>query len=318
MTVDAFASTRRHRWERLDALLADARRRPERLGPDGVRELGALYRSAAADLAVARRKYPSDPVVGRLEGLVGRARHLVYDAPATRGSLREFLTTRYWQRVRERPLLLVLAGALLFVPMIGCAVWALRDPGAAAGLVPAPYQAVTEPRPSGSVGFTADESTAFSAQIFTNNIRVTLFALAGGIALGAVTALVLAYNGVLIGTILGLAVGSGNGETFVSLVVAHGVLELSCIVVAGAAGLRVGSALLDPGHRSRGAALRTETRAAVEIALGTAPWLVLAGIVEGFVTPAGAGLVTNAVVGVALGAVYWALVGLRGAPAASA
>jgi uncharacterized membrane protein SpoIIM required for sporulation len=95
------------------------------------------------------------------------------------------------------------------------------------------------------------------------------------------------------------------------------VLELSCIAVAGAAGLRMAWSMVDPGRRTRGTALREEARAAVEMALGTAVWLVVAGIVEGFVTPAGYGLAANAVIGVTLGAVYWTLVVVRGGRAAS-
>jgi len=91
------------------------------------------------------------------------------------------------------------------------------------------------------------------------------------------------------------------------------VLELSCVVVASAAGLRMGWALVSPGRRRRrGVALAAEARVAVEIVLGTAPWLVLAGLVEGFITPRGLGLGPVIVVGVTLGAVYWALVLWRG------
>jgi uncharacterized membrane protein SpoIIM required for sporulation len=95
-------------------------------------------------------------------------------------------------------------------------------------------------------------------------------------------------------------------------VVAHGVLELSCIVVAGAAGLSLGWALVEPGTRTRRASVGRAARASIQIALGTAPWLVLAGLVEGFVTPGGYGLAAVTIVGFALGAVYWALVIWRG------
>jgi uncharacterized membrane protein SpoIIM required for sporulation len=96
------------------------------------------------------------------------------------------------------------------------------------------------------------------------------------------------------------------------------VLELSCIVVAGSAGLGMGVALIAPGRRGRAHALRMEARRSVELVLGTAPWLVLAGVIEGFVTPAGLGLGTNLVIGVTVGAAYWALVLFRGGPAPSA
>ena len=73
MNLDRFLQDRRQGWVELDALVRRARRRPERLGADGVRRLGRLYRAAAADLAVARRQFRSDPVVATLEGLVGRS-----------------------------------------------------------------------------------------------------------------------------------------------------------------------------------------------------------------------------------------------------
>jgi hypothetical protein len=76
----------------------------------------------------------------------------------------------------------------------------------------------------------------------------------------------------------------------------------------------MGWALVSPGHRRRGIALATEARVAVEIVLGTAPWLVLAGLVEGFITPRGLGLGPVIVIGATLGAVYWALVLWRGRP----
>lgn len=319
MTVDRFTADRVERWARLDELVGKAKRRPEKLGPEQVRQLGALYRSAAADLAVARRRFPSDPVVTRLETLVAKARHLVYDASSTRGSLRHFLVTGYWRRVRERPALLAVALALLFVPAAICLVWALRDPGAAAGLVPGEFRSVGDRRLGGSLGFTAGDSALFSAQIFTNNIRVAFLAFAGGATLGMLTVFVLVYNGAaVLGTILGLAISGGNGKPFVELVVAHGVLELSCIAVAGMAGLRMAWAVIDPGSRRRGVSFREEAKAAIEVALGTALCLVIAGFVEGFVTPAGLGLVINTIVGVSLGAAYWAMVVLRGGPDPSA
>ena len=314
MTVDRFAAQRAPVWSELEETLQRARRHPERLGVEGVRRLGSLYRSAAADLATARRRFPGDPLVDRLERLVGQARHVVYDTEPRRTSMRAFLGRGYWRRVRERPAVLAVAALLLVGPGALGLVWGLADPGGAAGLVPSALRSVTEPRQSTDLGLDPDTSAAFAAAIFTNNIRVTLLAFAGGITLGLLTGAVLAYNGALLGAVLGLAVGSGNGQPFVELVAPHGILELSCIVVSGAAGLRMGWAVVDPGLRRRATALQQEARAAVELALGTAPWLVLAGLVEGFVTPEGLGLGPAVVVGLAFGAAYWALVALRGGP----
>jgi uncharacterized membrane protein SpoIIM required for sporulation len=313
MTRDHFLRNRGESWRELEALVRQAGRRPSRLGGDGVLRLGELYRSAAADLAFARRRWPGDPTVARLEDLVSRARHLVYASPRRGLSPVRFLATGYWRLVAERPVLLAVATVLFLGPALLAGGWALDDPGAAGGLVPAEYRSVAEPRTEDTdLGFSPSEEAGFAAEIFTNNIRVTFLAFAGGITGGLVTALVLLFNGILLGTVAGLAWGAGNGGPFVELVTAHGVLELSCIVVAGAAGLRLGWSIVEPGRLPRGMAVRQEARRAVLIALGTAPWLVLAGLVEGFLTPSGLGVANAIAIGVALGAVYWTLLVWRG------
>ena len=308
-----FQREREAAWAELEELVAAAKRRPERLGHDRARRLGTLYRAAAADLALARRRFPGDPVVRRLESLVGRARHLVYDAPGRRASALRFFRRDYWRLVASRPVPLLVAAALLFGPALLSGAWAWTDPDAAGGLVGDEYQTVTEPRDDGAdLGLSVEEEAAFASGVFTNNIQVTFFAVAGGITAGLGTAFVLLLNGTLLGTVAGLATESGNGRVFFELVTAHGVLELSCIVVAGAGGLRLGWSIVDPGRRRRSDSLVAEARRTIAIALGTAPWLVLAGLVEGFLTPAGTGLVTVLVVGFGLGLLYWALIVLLG------
>ena len=318
MNVRSFSDERKPLWGELSELSARAGRRPDRLGAAGVRRLGALYRASAADLARARRSYPGDPVVQELEALVGRARPLVYAAPTRRRSLVEFVASGYWRLVVERWLPLMLSAALLFGSAALAGGWALRDPGAAGGMVPAEYRSVTEPRTGTDLGLSAEEQAALSSEIFTNNIRVTMFTFAAGIAFGVGSALLLLYNGVLLGVVAGLSIGAGNGRPFFELVTAHGVLELSCIVVAGAAGMSLGWSLVEPGTRTRLGALAEEARSSVQLILGTAPWLVLAGLVEGFVTPSGLGLGVVALVGLGLGVLYWTLVVWRGAGAVRA
>jgi uncharacterized membrane protein SpoIIM required for sporulation len=318
MNVRRFSDERKPLWRELSDLAARAGRRPDRLGATGVRRLGTLYRASAADLALARRAFPGDPVVPELEALVGRARPLVYSSPTRRRSLVEFVSVGYWRLVVERWLPLALSAALLFGSAVLAGGWALRDPGAAGGLVPAQYRSVTEPRSGTDLGLSPDEQAALSSEIFTNNIRVTMFTFAAGIAFGVGSALLLLVNGVLLGVVAGLSIGAGNGRPFFELVTAHGVLELSCIVVAGAAGMRLGWALVEPGTKTRQGALAAEGRASVQLILGTAPWLVVAGLVEGFVTPSGLGLGVVFAVGLSLGLLYWGLVVWRGVGAVRA
>jgi uncharacterized membrane protein SpoIIM required for sporulation len=318
MNLGRLQAERAGEWRELEGLVASARGRPERLAPDRLRRLGALYRAASADLALLRRRAPADPATRRLEDLVGRARWLVYDAAPRRGSLREFVVRDYWRRVAERPLALALAALLLLAPAALAAAWAFGDPGAAGGLVPEEFRSAADPGRRGTdLGLSQAERAAFSSQVLTNNVQVTFLAWAAGIAAGIGTAAILLYNGLILGAIGGLTAGSGNGGFFVELVAAHGVLELSCIVVAGAAGLRLGWSLVEPGRRRRVDALVREARGSVEIVLGTAPWLVVAGLIEGFVSRQGRAALPMAVVGLLVGALYWGLVLWRGRAPAS-
>jgi uncharacterized membrane protein SpoIIM required for sporulation len=314
VNLDRFHSTRGERWAELEDLVRQAGGKPERLGPDRVRRIGRLYRATAADLAVARRRFPGDPVVARLERLTVAARQAVYAERQRRLSPTRFFGTDYWRRVRERPGLLLLAAVLLIVPGVLGGIWATEDPGAAIGLVPEDFLPTVE-SPGGDRGLSADEKGAFSSAVLTNNIQVSFLALAAGIAVGLGTVFVLIYNGLVLGVVFGLTIENGQGAPLVEQVGSHGILELSCIVVAAAAGLRLGESILRPGRRKRTDALVDEARGAVEIVLGTAPWLVLAGFVEGFVSPEGIGVAAALIVGGTIAAVYWTLVFTRGRPA---
>ncbi len=320
--LPAFVARREAAWDDLRQLVAAAGGQVSRLDATSVQRLGSRYRHAAADLAQARRRFPGDPVTVRLDHLLGEARPLVYGNVIERESVRSFATTGYWRRVRERPVFLLIAALALWTPALVVGVWAHANPADAtrvAQISPLSSGAGnTAPRDPDTQKVTDPaENTAFSAQIFTNNARVALLAYAGGLLGGVGTLASLIFNGLVLGLIAGLAVQGGYSDSIWRLVVPHGVLELSLITAAGAAGLRTGWALVHPGHRTRVEALSTEGRAGVELALGSAALLVPCGLVEGFVTPRGLSLPAALAVGFALGALYWALVIWRGRPHAA-
>ncbi|HEV7492899.1 stage II sporulation protein M [Baekduia sp.] len=311
MTLDRFERERSSSWQALEAALGKARGKPERLGAAGVLELGGLYRAAAADLALARRLFPGDPLTGRLEALVVRARATVYADVGGRPSPLAFISRGYWRLVRERRLARGVAATLFIGATAFALIWGILDPDGAAGLVPGVFIDGADP-PRGDRGLTSSQSAAFSSQIFTNNIHVTFLSFAAGLLFAVGGAFLLVYNGLIFGAVLGVAAAHGNLDQVLRLVVAHGVLELSCIVVAAAAGLQMGWALVSPGPLTRPAALAVQARPAMAVVLGTAPWLVVAGLVEGYVSPAGWGGAGPYIVGLALGLAFWSLIAVRG------
>ena len=312
-----FIASRQAGWDELGVLVRQARGKVHNLNSTQVRALGSGYRSLAADLAVARRRYMGDPVTLRLEALAHDARPLLYGSVTERASVGHYVTTGYWRRVAERPVFLVISALFLFGPMFGVALWSHANPDQAGQV--AQVSDLTAGIGQGDVRDPDAEkitdigqNAGFSGAISANNARIALIAFAGGLTGGVMTLASLLFNGLVIGLVFGLGTQSGNGEALLRLIAPHGVLELSLIVVSGAAGLRTGWALLRPGHRTRIEALASEGRAGVEMALGSAVLLFPSGLIEGFVTPRGLSLPTALVFGVGAGSLYWALVWWRG------
>jgi uncharacterized membrane protein SpoIIM required for sporulation len=248
----------------------------------------------------------------RLEALVRQGRQAVYDVRTRRTSIARFFVTDYWRLITARRKALLVAFVLLSGSAALAALWGVHDPAAATGVVPQQFRPALQPGHPWQ-DLSPAQQTAFTTEIFTNNIQVTLVAFAGGITGGIATALALLYNGMQLGVIGGLMGQAGNGVGFVDLVTAHGVLELSCILVAGAAGLSLGWSIISPGLRTRRASLQREAVQALLLVVGTAPWLVIAGIVEGNranLAESGLGAVIGT--GVGLGVVFWGLVLWRG------
>jgi uncharacterized membrane protein SpoIIM required for sporulation len=319
-TLGVLLRERQPEWDELDSLVAAASARRNKPGSANLLRIAELYRSASSDLVALRQRWPRDPRVEELAEIVTRAHSLVYgeSEPALQRGVVAFFTRRFWFLVRERPRALTLAVLLILVPAILGALWAWVDPGQASLFAPGAIQAVTLHRPHGAnLGIPTAQQSAFASSIFTHNILVALLAFAGGLTGGLLTAYLLVTNGLLLGVYAGLAIGAGTTSVFVQLIIPHGLLEMSCIAVAGTAGFRLAKALIDPGPRTRAAAVASEALPALEMVAGVAVCLVVAGTVEGFVTPSGLGLGFDLLIGIGLFCIFWSLVVLRGAPSPS-
>jgi uncharacterized membrane protein SpoIIM required for sporulation len=306
-----FITDRTPAWEALNADLRRARGRPERLGTEGSLEFGRRYRAATADLAYARRRFAGDPVVDQLERLVLDSARTLYGRRARSGSPWRFITSGYWRLIAERPGPLAAAALTTVASIVLAALWAIHDPAAAIGLVPARFRSVADVHVHALPGG-ATTLAATAGSIFTNNIQVSFLVFAGGLLFGVGALAVLAYNGVMVGALAGITIQAGNFGVLLRYVLPHGILELSCFTVVAAAGIRMGWALIDPGWLRRGESMRRQARPAVAVVMGTALWLVIAGLTEGFVTPHALPLPAALAVGLGLGGSFWGLVLIRG------
>jgi uncharacterized membrane protein SpoIIM required for sporulation len=303
--IDRFVETRRARWERLSSLLERAdggkTRRRTPLSVEELDDMLQLYRLATTDLALARREFPGDRVTLLLNQIVGRAYGYIYrDAPSPIRQLRVFYSRALPAEYRAAWPFLAAAAGLLFVPWIAATVAILLAPATAALMLP---PGILSEIQSGHTWFASPgaKHPALASFIMTNNMEVSLLALGGGMFGGLGTVYVLVSNGISLGAVTGALVVYHLADQLLGFVGPHSILELSVVVVAGASGLMLGHAMIWPGLRPRGEAVADAARRSIRLLLGLFPCLVVAGLLEGFVSPAsfawplklGIGLVTG-------------------------
>ncbi|MEM1335628.1 MAG: stage II sporulation protein M, partial [Actinomycetota bacterium] len=132
--------------------------------------------------------------------------------------------------------------------------------------------------------YSSQPAQNFTSQVFFNNVRVGILAFAAGILLCVVTVFVLAYNGANVGVAGGLFTHVGESERFWGLILPHGLLEISAVIVSGAAGLRLGWSVISPGDETRWRAVTAQGRDVGNVVIGLVVAFAVAGLIEGFVT----------------------------------
>ena len=283
MTTTEFIAKKQKTWDELETLLNHSRG----ASAGQLNRLGYLYRRVTSDLAVARRDFPTDQCVPYLNALASRAHASVYQtSPFKRGTLRQFLFIGFPEVFREN-LHFIGAAFVLFTLAFASAYWiALRTPELAEKIVPEHFVSHIKDLEDGTWNNTSAENrNLFASFVMTNNIRVAFFAFAGGIIFMVGSAYILVINGIVIGAIAGMCHANGVALALWSFVSPHGYIELTTIFIAGGAGLKLGYALIAPSLFTRKRTLTDAARTAIQLLGGCVALLVVAGTIEGFVSP---------------------------------
>jgi len=273
-------------WSRLEALVNRSKGRGVRAFQHReLQELGLLYRQAASDLATAREDVTSRPLAIYLNQLLGRAHNLIYMGrrPAVNALVR-FYSQTYPRVFRETLRLTLLAFAIFVATGISGFAVTLHDPAFAHRVLGPQMMDTIERRQMWTESIVTVKPVAASA-ILTNNLSVAFTMFASGITGGVLTVWLMTVNGLLIGVIGAATWKAGMAGQLWSFVAPHGVLELPAIFIAGGAGFEIARGMLFPGLLPRRESLARAGGRAAQLLLGTIPLLLIAGTIEGFVSP---------------------------------
>jgi uncharacterized membrane protein SpoIIM required for sporulation len=315
--IDRFIARNARTWDRLDELSSRAGRGLRRLTPGEVDELVETYQRVSSHLSHARVAYADPALTSRLTRSVSQANGVIYASRSrTMRAVADFFAWRFPAAVWQSGRFVAVSAALLLVPALAVGAWiATSDEALDASAPDAVREAYLEE--DFEDYYSSEPATQFATEVTVNNIQVAITAFASGVLLCLPAALLLAFNGANVGFAGGLFADAGELGRFFGLILPHGLLELTAVVVAGAAGLRLGWAVIAPGDRTRGQAVGAEARQSGVIALGLVLAFAVAGLIEGFVT--GRGVPTGLRVGVGVAAelafVSWVVVQGRAATA---
>jgi uncharacterized membrane protein SpoIIM required for sporulation len=285
------------------------------LPPSALASIIHDYHRIGSDLARARSIAPGSPMERRLNQIAARAHHVIYGQirPATQGP-RIHWASRFPVAVRSH-LSAVAASVVLFFGPAAVSYTAVQlHPELGYDLV-GPAFLDFEPAREESLHDIPEIARPIAAsQIMTNNLQVTLLAFGLGLTAGVGTCLLLVFNGVHLGAVAGWMTARGSSRALWGWIMPHGGTELLAIILAGAAGFILARAIIAPGEVPRSTALRKVALNALTIELGVMVMLVVAGLIEGFVSPSSIGFSARIgvlVVTLTFWLTYLALAGLR-------
>lgn len=310
-----FRVEREDDWRRLEALLRKVEKSSAAaLTDEEILAVPVLYRATLSSLSVARATSLDRGLVEYLENLSTRAYFFVYGARSTLGSrLSRFFALDWPRAVSSLWRETLVSFALMLIGAIASFVLTSQDPDWFYSFMPAEMAQGRDPTAStealrATLYDGGDEGglSVFATALFTHNAQVAILAFALGFAFCLPTALLIAYQGAVLGAFVWLFVSRGLGAEVAGWLMIHGVTELFAVILAGGAGLRIGWAMAFPGARPRLEAAAGAGKTAAAVMGGVVVMLFVAGLLEGF----GRQLITSDLVryAVALGTgLVWSL-----------
>lgn len=314
MRSEDFVALRRDDWNRLEDLLARAGTgHLNSLTPAQVLTMAALYRRATADLARAQRDWPDDPVARYLNGLVARGHGVVY----RRGGqvwlrLKRFYVATLPRTYRGAWPFLVASFGMTLIPAIVSYFVVTANPDAAYAVGASPELVDRVHHHELWTHIPQELRVQAAGFIMTHNIEIVMLAFGLGVVFGLPVIYVLISNGISLGGLFGLTQAYGLSGGLFDFVIAHGVLELSIVMAIGAGGLMMGWALVSPGNHKRTDALVIATRRAFTLLLGLGPLLVVAGAIEGNISPSDTPFPIKLAIGLSTGALFYSYLLIAG------
>lgn len=296
--LKTFIQQNRQDWQELEQMITTFNKSRSKPSNQKIEKFDRLYQKTAQNLSYSQTFFPDSEVTIHLNQLVSHAHNIIYQTEnSSWKQLKDFLLEKFiglfleqWRAVLVATLLFVAGGLVGFIIVS-------QDPLHLDVLLPGTLANILSPDDLASnVQADAVDGATMSVMIMTNNIQVAILAFAGGITFGILTVYVMIYNGLLVGALAGLFWHSGSSYVFWAYIVPHGVIELLAIFIAGGAGLLMGYKLLVPGELKRSVQLKYYAMRSVQLLLGTIPLFIIAGVIEGFITPADLSLETKYIV----------------------
>lgn len=300
-------------WQAFSEAL-QALERGQPLDPESIAVFPLNYRRLCQHLAFAQSRGYSMQFVDHLQLLVQRGHHQLYrHRSPLAGRLLGFFLGGFGRLVRKEWRCLAAASLLFYLSLLGMAALVLVYPELIYSLVSpeqvAEMEAMYDPDASrlGRFGERASsEDWVMFGYYVMHNIGIAFQTFAGGLLFGLGSIFYLLFNGLVIGAIAGHLTGIGYDQPFWSFVIGHGAFELTAITLAGAAGLKVGVALIAPGRHRRSEALRLAATVAIRLIAGAILFLLIAAFIEAYWSSM---TYPSAQVKYAVGALLWLSVG---------